>query len=155
MREPTCCLPFSSVDLPKPWMIAIITMIFKLPELVLMTKPNQTLTPYTATRVQRIKSSLQNYIQETKQLKPPKATRDLNDLSMQGLSMPQMESPPETKESRKSEGNWFLMNSDHPNNVKISQNEEMGDDDTTPPGDLLPSGALFIVPGRFSNSEKS
>ena len=47
------------------------------------------------------------------------------------------------------------MNSDHPNNVKISENEEMGDDDTTPPGDLLPSGALFIVPGRFSNSEKS
>ena len=39
--------------------------------------------------------------------------------------------------------------------VKISQNEEMGDDDATPPGDLLPSGALFIVPGRFSNSEKS
>ena len=74
---------------------------------------------------------------------------------MKGLSMPYMESPPETKESRKSEGNWFLMNSDHLNNVKISQNKEMGDDDTTPPGDLLPSGALFIVPGRFSNSEKS
>ena len=38
--------------------------------------------------------------------------------------------------------------------MKISENEEMGDDDATPPGDLLPSGALFIVPGRFSNSEK-
>ena len=46
-------------------------------------------------------------------------------------------------------GFWWIAN-----NVKISENEEMGDDDATPPGDLLPSGALFIVPGRFSNSEK-
>ena len=37
---------------------------------------------------------------------------------------------------------------------RLVKTKKMGDDDTTPPGDLLPSGALFIVPGRFSNSEK-
>ena len=31
--------------------------------------------------------------------------------------------------------------------------EEIGDDDATPPEDLLPRGALFIIPGEVSNTD--